>query len=171
MRGPSESKPSGVSYEESGEPAARTHAPRVWPSLNLTLPMARIFDHVDLRVKDMARAAPFYRRLLPLLGFSVRVDIPDWLQFEAPGREATEFFGLTGDPSHVPNRTRIAFWASSRQRVDEFARLVGEFGAVNVEGPSLEGPVHYAVFFEDPSGNALEICHRSQSFQSLDEPT
>ena len=117
----------------------------------------------------MTRAAPFYRGLLPQLGFTVRVDIPDWLQFEAPGREASEFFGVTEDPAHIPNRTRVAFWASSQHRVDELARLVRELGAANVEGPCLEGPVHYAVFFEDPSGNALEICYRSQSFHSLDE--
>jgi catechol 2,3-dioxygenase-like lactoylglutathione lyase family enzyme len=132
--------------------------------------MPRILDHVDLRVRDMARAAPFYRRLLPLLGFTVRVDIPDWLQFEAPGREASEFFGVTEDPAHVPNRTRIAFWASSKERVDDFAHQLGDFGAMNVEGPGLEGPVHYAVFFDDPSGNALEICYRSQSFHSVDNP-
>lgn len=131
--------------------------------------MARLLDHVDLRVRNMARAAPFYRQLLPLLGFTVRVDIPDWLQFEAPGREATEFFGVTEDPAHIPNRTRIAFWASSKQRVDELALVVAGIGAMNVEGPCLEGPVHYAVFFVDPSGNALEICHRSQSFRSIDE--
>jgi hypothetical protein len=103
------------------------------------------------------------------LGFTVRIDIPDWLQFEAPGREATEFFGVTEDPAHIPNRTRIAFWASSKQRVDDLARQLSEVGATNVEGPSLEGPVHYAVFFDDPSGNALEICYRSQSFHTVDE--
>ncbi len=117
----------------------------------------------------MARAAPFYRRLLPLLGFTVQVDVPDWLQFEAPGREASEFFGVTEDPAHIPNRTRIAFWASSKQRVDELARLVSEFGGMNVEGPQMEGPVHYAMFFNDPSGNPLEICYRSQSFHSIDD--
>lgn len=130
--------------------------------------MNRILDHVDLRVREMASAAPFYRQLLPRLGFSVRIDLPGWLQFEAPGREPGEFFGVTEDAAHVPNRTRIAFWASSKQRVDELAALVRELGARNVEGPSLEGPIHYAVFFEDPSGNALEICHRAQSFASLD---
>jgi catechol 2,3-dioxygenase-like lactoylglutathione lyase family enzyme len=120
--------------------------------------MPRILDHIDLRVRDMERAAPFYLGLLPHLGFTVRVDIPDWLQFEAPGREATEFFGVTEDPAHVPNRTRIAFWASSpKERVDDLARLVRDLGVTNVEGPGLEGPVHYAVFFNDPSGNALEI--------------
>ena len=128
--------------------------------------MSRIFDHVDLRVRNLAQAAAFYHQLLPLLGFTVQLDIPGWLQFEAPGREGTEFFGVTEDPDHIANRTRIAFWAPSKQRVDELARAIREFGATNVEGPNLEGPVHYAVFFEDPSGNPLEICYRPQSFQA-----
>lgn len=127
--------------------------------------MPRLFDHVDLRVRDLEQAAPFYRALLPLLGFTVKLDIPGWLQFEAPGHDAGEFFGVTGDPSHVPNRNRIAFWAGSKERVDALARELPALGAANLEGPGLEGPIHYAVFFDDPSGNALEICFRPQSFQ------
>ncbi len=130
--------------------------------------MPRILDHVDLRVRDLAIAGPFYRELLPLLGFTVQIDIPGWLQFEAPGTEATEFFGVTEDPRHVANRTRIAFWASSKQRVDELAHTVRKLGVANIEGPGFEGPIHYAVFFDDPSGNALEICFRSRSFQSTE---
>jgi catechol 2,3-dioxygenase-like lactoylglutathione lyase family enzyme len=128
--------------------------------------MPRLFDHVDLRVRDLIRAAPFYRELLPLLGFTVKLDIPGWLQFEAPGAQATEFFGVTEDPQHLPNRNRIAFWAPSNQRVDELARALRRLGAANVEGPGFEGAIHYAVFFDDPSGNPLEICHRPRSFQS-----
>ena len=130
--------------------------------------MPRIFDHIDLRVRDLGRARPFYRELLPLLGFTVRLDIPGWLQFEAPGSEATEFFGVTEDLQHIANRSRIAFWAPSQQRVDELARAVRDLGAANVEGPDLQGPIHYAVFFDDPSGNALEICYRPRSFQSTE---
>src|SRR5688572_883593 len=122
--------------------------------------MPRIFDHVDLRVRDLAAAGAFYRELLPLLGFTVRLDIPGWLQFEALGTDATEFFGVTEDSQHVANRTRIAFWARSKERVDELALAVRHLGAANIEGPVFEGPIHYAVFFDDPSGNALEICHR-----------
>lgn len=128
--------------------------------------MKRILDHIDLRVRDLERAGPFYRQLLPLLGFTVRIDIPGWLQFEAPGREATEFFGVTQDPAHVCNGTRIAFWAETKERVDELARVVRDLGATHIEGPCFEGPIHYAVFFNDPSGNALEICHRPRSFHS-----
>lgn len=126
--------------------------------------MPRIFDHVDLRVRDLVAAGPFYRRLLPLLGFTVRVDIEGWLQFEAPGDGVSEFFGVTEDQEHHPNKSRIAFWADSVARVDELAAALGELGALNIEGPGHEADFYYAVYFDDPSGNPLEICHRTRRF-------
>lgn len=126
--------------------------------------MKRIFDHVDLRVRRMEECAPFYRALLPMLGFSVKVEIEGWLQFEAPGRSATEFFGVTEDRGHRPNRTRIAFWAESTARVNQIAAELSRIGALNIEGPEFIDPSYYAVYFDDPSGNALEVVHRSASF-------
>ena len=126
--------------------------------------MPRIFDHVDLRVRSLAQTGDFYRALLPLLGFTARVDIDGWLQFEAPGKDATEFFGVTEDATHQPNRTRIAFRAESREHVDALTREITRLGAKRIEGPGPESEFYYAVYFEDPSGNALEICHRTSSF-------
>lgn len=124
--------------------------------------MKRRFDHLDLRVRDLAEVRHFYETLLPALGFLQRVQVDGWLQFEAPGSDgATEFFGVTESRCHVANECRIAFWADSPDEVDRLAKLIGEAGARQVEGPSYsEGPGYYAVFFEDPSGNRLEICHR-----------
>jgi catechol 2,3-dioxygenase-like lactoylglutathione lyase family enzyme len=124
----------------------------------------RRFDHVDLRVADLAAAGPFYRVLLPALGFVVRVEIEGWLQFEAEGEGATEFFGVTEDRAHVANQNRIAFWAASRERVDELAALLPQIGARVIEGPDFEADDYYAVYFEDPSGNRLEIVHRTCAF-------
>lgn len=130
----------------------------------MVVTMPRIFDHVDLRVRDLAVTGPFYREFLPLLGFTVSVDIEGWIQFEAPGPEASEFFGITEDKEHRPNRSRIAFWADSVQRVDDLAEQLRKLGAQNVEGPGYESPTYYAVYFDDPSGNPLEIVYRSQRF-------
>lgn len=125
---------------------------------------AHRFDHVDLRVVNMAEAGAFYRTLLPALGFTLRMEIEGWLQFEAPGATATEFFGITEDPAHVVNQTRIAFAAASRARVDELATRLREIGARDVDGPGFEAEDYYAVYFEDPSGNRLEIVHRTRPF-------
>ena len=129
--------------------------------------MPRSLNHVDLRVHDIQVAGPFYWRLLPLLGFTVRVDIEGWIQFEAPGATVAEFFGVTEDKNHRPNRSRIAFWSESNRRVDELAAAVRELGGRNIEGPGFESPSYYALYFDDPCGNPLEICHRSEGSMSL----
>lgn len=123
-----------------------------------------MLDHIDLRVPDLNAAAPFYRRLLPALGFRHEGNIPGWIQFYGgDGREVAPFFGLTEDPGHRPNQNRIAFWADSIRQVDELAAFVRSIGAQNIEGPGYEeeAGTYYAVFFEDPWGNRLEICHRT----------
>jgi predicted lactoylglutathione lyase len=120
----------------------------------------RIFDHIDLRVPNLAKAVPFYEKLLPVLGFTRPVEVDGWLQFEAAGEDATEFFGITESLSHIPNEVRVAFWAESNEAVDQLAQLALEAGSQNMEGPMNYEPGYYAVFFEDPFGNRLEICHR-----------
>ncbi|TLD68907.1 glyoxalase [Phragmitibacter flavus] len=122
----------------------------------------RLIDHIDLRVSSLAKVSAFYERLLPELGFSVDARIEGWLQFEAldASGEPGAFFGVTESAGHVPNENRVAFWAGSVEEVDRLARVVVEAGGCQIEGPGWEDKSYYAVFFEDPDGNRLEICHR-----------
>ncbi|HEY3663234.1 MAG TPA: VOC family protein [Chthoniobacterales bacterium] len=124
---------------------------------------ARIFDHIDLRVADMAAAQKFYSRLLPALGFSEANGDDNVRTYQAPGDKATAFFAFEIDPKHAPNANRIAFWAESPAEVERLGEIVRQAGGRNIEGPELcreYSPGYYAVFFEDPSGNKLEICFR-----------
>jgi len=125
--------------------------------------MRRRYDHIDLRVRNLSEARPFYEMLLPALGFTREAKIEGWLQFEAAGADgATEFFGVTESPQHVANECRIAFWADSVSEVDKLAEIAVLAGARNVEGPMMyEAPHYYAVFFEDPCGNRFEACYRT----------
>lgn len=123
----------------------------------------RQFDHIDLRVKDMAPAKRFYAELLPALGFTVDSSGEEWCIWQAPGEGPVEFFGFTEERKHQPNGNRIAFWADSRTEVERVAEIVRQAGGLNLEGPQLwreYSPGYYAVFFEDPSGNRLEVCCR-----------
>jgi predicted lactoylglutathione lyase len=88
--------------------------------------------------------------------------VEGWLQFEAAEDNISEFFGVTESSGHVPNENRIAFWASSMSEVDRLAEVAKHAGARNMEGPMPYEPGYYAVFFEDPCGNRLEVCHRSK---------
>lgn len=120
-----------------------------------------IFNHIDLRVPSLAEVRQFYTMLLPALGFSKDASAGEWFTFEAENRaRGSEFFGITESPRHVPNETRIAFWAENNDEVDRLAEVVRRAGGRNIDGPGYdEGPGYYAVFFEDPCGNRLEICH------------
>ena len=123
----------------------------------------RRFDHIDLRVRERASARRFYAQLLPELGFTVDSSGKEWCIWQAPGEGPVEFFGFTEDEQHQPNDNRIAFWTESRTEVDRLAEVVRQAGGLNLEGPALwqeYSPGYYAVFFEDPSGNKLEICSR-----------
>ena len=126
----------------------------------------RYLDHIDLRVKDFARARTFYGKLLPALGFTCDRSDSEWSTFYSVGGDRpSAFFGFTVDPQHQPNGNRIAFWASSRTEVDQVAGLVREIGGGNIEGPGIcaeYSPGYYAVFFDDPDGNKLEVCCRQQ---------
>ncbi len=124
----------------------------------------RRFDHIDLRVRNRAEAQRFYAMVLPALGFPHDQSGERWGAFDTGDAEPTEFFGFTEDPEHQPNGTRIAFWAETREEVDRVAAVVREAGGRNLEGPELcleYTPGYYAFFFEDPSGNKLEVCCRA----------
>ena len=110
---------------------------------------------------SLAEARPFYGMLLPALGFTRDAKIEEWLQYETVETDgAPEFVGVTESSQHVANECRIAFRAGTIREVDRLAAIAVQAGARNVEGPAYEDADYYAVFFEDPSGNRLEICCR-----------
>jgi catechol 2,3-dioxygenase-like lactoylglutathione lyase family enzyme len=136
----------------------------------MVTPMSkRLFDHIDLRVRDRAKAQKFYSQILPAIGFHIDKSGEEWGLFEPEAKEAVEFFAFDEEPDHKPNATRIAFWAESRDAVDKVAEVVRKAGGKKIEGPELcveYSPGYYAVFFEDPDGNKLEVCHRESKASS-----
>jgi len=126
--------------------------------------MRRLFDHIDLRVKSLVEARPFYAAFLPAIGFPDFCETTIGVSYEARrDHPKAEFIGLIEDPDHVPNATRIAFWAETKEEVDRIADVIVSVGARNVEGPMPcpeYSPTYYALFFEDPCGNRLEVCCR-----------
>jgi len=120
------------------------------------------FGHMDVRVRDMQAALPFYDALLPELGFTERHHGGDWKVWEAGGElPGAAYFGIVESPGHAPNENRIAFWVHEPAEVDRLAAVAAAAGAA-LSGPKRMpyGPDYYAVFFADPSGNALEIYFR-----------
>jgi catechol 2,3-dioxygenase-like lactoylglutathione lyase family enzyme len=135
------------------------------------------FDHVDVRVVDLGAARPLYDALLPALGLTEVIDSPNAREYYEPTEpdEARRFFGLNADPGHRPNANRVCFAAVSPSDVDRLAAVARCAGARRMEGPEIpySSEKYYAVFFEDHSGNKLEIAyrrpHHAQAAEALDE--
>jgi catechol 2,3-dioxygenase-like lactoylglutathione lyase family enzyme len=122
------------------------------------------FDHIDVRVVDLAAERGFYDALLPALGLTEIVEAPDTREYYEPlaPDEARRFVGLTVDAGHRANATRIAFAAASPSDVDRLAHVARAAGARAMEGPEIpySSEKYYAVFFEDGCGNKFEIAYR-----------
>lgn len=123
------------------------------------------FGHIDLRVSDMEKALPFYAALLPALGFVREYHGGAWKVWAAEGAlPSAAYFAVTEEHGHVPNANRIAFWAESREEVDNVALIAREAGAQVESGPREcpeYDPSYYAFFFCDPCGNRLEVVYRT----------
>ena len=123
-----------------------------------------LFDHVDLRVRDLDNVRALYDALLPAMKFSRVAQDAESICYYYEGDDRTNpFFGIISDPSHRPNESRIALRASSRAEVNRLAEIARTSGAKAFEPPAIcedYTPVYYAAFFEDADGNKLEICYR-----------
>ena len=123
------------------------------------------FGHIDLRVAAMALAEPFYAALLPELGFTRTFPGETWKVWATEGDlPATAYFAVIEEAGHTPNANRIAFWVPSPADVDRVGDVVRAAGGRIESGPRAcpeYSDSYYAVFFEDPSGNRLEVVHRT----------
>lgn len=136
--------------------------------------MKPVIDHIQITVKDMSVAVPFYDRFLPLLGFDLknRVDAV----IEAHDFHVVEYchplldFAITSPREAFREDTicrrkpgalhHLAFKAESRAEVDQLHGELVEIGADIVNEPRLfleHGPDYYAVFFKDIEGIKYEI--------------
>lgn len=140
--------------------------------------MEPIIDHIQITVKDMSIAVPFYDKLLPLLGFdpkkrsSAVIDTHEFhvLEYSHPRLCFAITSPRTAFVNDKINRRKpgalhhLAFRASTRAEVDQLHIQLQEIGATIVspprEYPEYVPPGYYALFFKDLEGIKYEIvCH------------
>ena len=139
--------------------------------------MEPIIDHIEITVRDMGRAVPFYDRLMPLLGFDLGRRSDAYI--ESHDLHVVEYvhprlaFAINSPRPAVAEDTlhrrrpgslhHLAFKAASRAEVDRLHGELVEIGATIVspprEYPEYNPPHYYAVFFKDPEGIKYEIVH------------
>src|SRR5688572_26780242 len=137
--------------------------------------MEPIIDHIEITVREMSVAVPFYDNLLPLLGFSLTRRASAVIEehekhvvaYEHPRLGFTITSPLTAFSGDTINRRKpgslhhLAFRAQSRAEVDRLHSELKSIGATIVspprEYPEYTPPGYYAVFFKDPEGIKYEI--------------
>jgi catechol 2,3-dioxygenase-like lactoylglutathione lyase family enzyme len=112
-----------------------------------------LFDHVGLRVRDLAASTRFYATVLAPLGFEQSTDTPELVEF---GALSLSEEGPVTSPVH------FAFLARTREDVDAFHRAGIEAGFRDNGAPGLRDYAddYYAAFLLDPDGHNVEAVHR-----------
>src|SRR5262249_45442708 len=137
--------------------------------------MEPIIDHIEITVRDMSVAGPFYDKLLPLLGFDPghrsSAVLPGHdkqvVQYEHPGLGFAITSPRKSPSGELIHRRRpgalhhLAFRAASRDEVDRLHTEVARIGAIIVspprEYPEFTPPGYYAFYFKDHEGMKYEI--------------
>ena len=145
------------------------------PATDSTGIMEPTIDHIEVTVRDMSAAVPFYDRLLPLLGYDLAHRSEAVLEehekhvvsYEHPRLGFAITSPLRAFAGETINRRKpgalhhLAFRAKSRAEVDRLHREVEAIGAMIVspprEYPEYSPPGYYALYFKDPEGIKYEI--------------
>lgn len=125
----------------------------------------RLFDHVQLVVRDLAASQAFYTAVLQAL--QVPMGGADEGYFWAD-----ELFVSSADSpaaqGHLTGRTHLAFQARDRAMVDAFYRAALAHGGTDNGGPGERAyhPGYYAAFVLDPDGNNIEAVFHGDALRS-----
>lgn len=116
-----------------------------------------MYDHIELKVKDLARAADFYEAVLEPLGAKLCYEDATMKGF---GR--TKVPGLYLAKGATTKGIHFAFAAPSRAAVDKFHEAGLKAGGKDNGAPGIRAdyaPTYYAAFLIDPDGNNVEaVC-------------
>lgn len=141
--------------------------------------MKPIIDHIQITVKNLEIAEPFYDKFLPILGFdinrkskgSVTKHAFDVVEYFHP----LLIFGINSPRDAFKEDTinrrkpgalhHLAFKAESCEEVDKIYLQIKEIGAQIVEQPKFfpqHGENYYALYFKDLEGIKYEIVYEER---------
>jgi len=150
--------------------------------------MEPVIDHIQITVRDLRVAEPFYDQLMPLLGFvplkkgkaTIAAHDFEVVEYQHPRLAFAITSPRAGFADDVVHRRRpgalhhLAFRASSRAEVDALYLELQRIGATIVTPPraypEYTPPGYYAVFFKDPDGIKYEVVHAPHAAPAPVEP-
>ena len=119
-----------------------------------------MYDHIGLKVKDLAASSRFYGAVLAPLGFVKGSEGEGYVGFGP--KDAPAFWLLPNKEGKANLGTHVAFAAPDRAAVERFHAEGLKAGAKDngKPGPRKEySPKYYAAFLIDADGNNIEaVC-------------
>lgn len=119
-----------------------------------------IMNHVSIAVRDFEKSLAFYDAVLAVIGGKRIVDESEAVAY---GKRFPEFWvhspPFDGGEVQTANGVHFAFFATSREQVQQFHKVALEHGATDdgAPGPRPEyGEPYYGAFVRDPDGHKLE---------------
>ncbi|KLN61637.1 hypothetical protein WH96_04680 [Kiloniella spongiae] len=124
-----------------------------------------IFNHVQIKVKDLGSSKLFYDRIMLALGYDLVLDIPETVF--GYGTSVHDMFEIRQADEDAPlsHAVHISFNASDKKSVDEFYRIAIENGASCNGKPGLRPEYedgYYAAFILDLDGHNIEAVYAEQ---------
>ncbi len=120
-----------------------------------------MFDHVGLKIQDLARSIAFYQAALGALGHELASSGDDYAGFGPKGEPALWLYVNAGGAG--PG-THVALRASSRAAVERFHAAGLAAGGRDNGAPGLRpdySATYYAAFLLDPDGHHVEaVCFK-----------
>jgi catechol 2,3-dioxygenase-like lactoylglutathione lyase family enzyme len=120
-----------------------------------------MYDHVGLKVGDLARSVRFYSAALGALGYELCSQEESYAGLGPRGEPALWLYAGGKAATHG---THVAFRAKDHAAVDRFYEAGLANGAKDNGAPGLRAdysPTYYAAFLLDPDGNNVEaVCLR-----------
>jgi len=118
-----------------------------------------MYDHIGLKVKDVAASVRFYKAALSGLGYVLCSEDDSGAGFGPPGEPALWLYVANGK---APAGVHVAVRAQDRAAVDKFYKDGLKAGGRDHGAPGLRtdySPKYYAAFLLDPDGNNVEaVC-------------
>ena len=118
-----------------------------------------MYDHIGLKVKDVAASVRFYGAVLGPLGHEVSSQDDSSAGLGPRGEPALWLYAAKGGAAAG---THVAFRATMRAAVDKFHAAGLKAGGRDNGAPGVRtdySPKYYAAFLIDPDGNNVEaVC-------------
>ena len=126
----------------------------------------RLFDHVELRVKNLETSKRFYKAVFASLGLAhalVEDEEKNYFHYD-------ELYVLEADADAAVSHIHIGLQAANREMVNAFYTAAMAAGGRDNGAPGERAyhPGYYAAFVLDPDGNNIEAVYHGPFTRSAE---